>query len=88
MAITIQQREAALAHEKVVGSMEGVALYMVMISTDALKRAQEMSTFGGTPPWFLMSTSVAGNIPISTTDPVWFLELEEKIRLVRLGMVG
>jgi hypothetical protein len=85
--ISPQQREAATAPDKVVGSIEGTALYMVMISPDALKRAQELSTFGGTPPWWLMDISRAGNIPLSTTDPVWFLELEDKIRSMRAGAV-
>jgi hypothetical protein len=85
--ITAQQRDAATHPQKVVGSVQGQALFLVMISPDALSRAQELSTFGGTPPWQLMDMSRAGNIPISTIDPVWFLELEDKIRQQRAGVV-
>jgi hypothetical protein len=87
--ITQAQRENATAPDKVIGSIGGKALYLVMVSPDTLRRAQELTTASSAVPWWLVQDiGHAGNIPLGTVDPIWFLELEDKIRNMRMGVAG
>jgi hypothetical protein len=88
--ITQAQRENATSPDKVIGSVGGKPLYLVMVSPDTLRRIQELATVPDSkiPWWLVQDIGHAGNIPLGTTDPIWFLELEDKIRNMRMGVAG
>ena len=61
-------------------------MYTLRISDSCYQRVQELSVVSVVPPWVASSTFVGGWGHISTTDPEWFINVEEQIRKMRLGL--
>lgn len=71
-------RSAPNVRGQTLESGEWQALFLVVVSYDTLKRAQELTLLGRVPTWSLVTASPA-RCEVYTTAPEWFVELEDKI---------
>lgn len=70
--------------ERVVGSFAGKPLVAVSLTRATMARVRELTLVGGSvPTWFEHdSSATAGFERVATTDPDWFVELEQQLRSV------
>lgn len=65
--------------ERVVGSFAGKPLIVVALTRATMVRVRELTLTGSAPTWFEHDAS-GGIERVATTDPGWFVEIEQQVR--------
>jgi len=86
--VTPGQRAELMAPRSVCGFHNGAPLYKVSLSLSAWTRLQDLTSAdlgaGMVPVWYYLPEGET-RWWVMTPDPVWFVELEEKINAAREG---